>query len=196
MKKRGFTLIELLVVIAIIGILSSIGLVALNGAREKARDAKRLNDLSQYRTALMLYYDDHDNKFPLIKPGMDLINQCINNTGRDYIYSALGISNNEINDSVFDSTFEEEGPLINEYLGASLLPSETSDSTVRGNYYCYDVNGNAADEDLNNFILYTQLEGGDQEWYWVNAKGESGYSTVVHDVNNCVHSDTVDSCTW
>ena len=60
-NKKGFTLIELLVVIAIIGILSAIGLVALNGAREKARDSQRKSDISQMRTGLTLYIDTNAN---------------------------------------------------------------------------------------------------------------------------------------
>lgn len=63
-NKKGFTLIELLVVIAIIGILSAIGLVSLNGAREKARDSKRQSDLSSIKSALALYYDDNNSQYP------------------------------------------------------------------------------------------------------------------------------------
>ncbi len=58
MNKKGFTLIELLVVIAIIGLLSTLAVVALGSAREKARDSKRLSDIKQVQTALELFYTD------------------------------------------------------------------------------------------------------------------------------------------
>ncbi len=57
-NQKGFTLIELLVVIAIIGVLSTLSVVALNNARQKARDAKRVADVKQVQTALELYYND------------------------------------------------------------------------------------------------------------------------------------------
>lgn len=57
-KQGGFTLIELLVVIAIIGLLSTLAVVALNNARQKSRDAKRVSDVKQIQTALELYYND------------------------------------------------------------------------------------------------------------------------------------------
>lgn len=57
-KQKGFTLIELLVVIAIIGLLSTLAVVALNNARQKSRDAKRVADIKQVQTALELYFND------------------------------------------------------------------------------------------------------------------------------------------
>lgn len=57
--QQGFTLIELLVVIAIISLISSIVLASLNSAKMKARDARRIQDLSQIRTALELYYNEN-----------------------------------------------------------------------------------------------------------------------------------------
>ncbi len=62
-KNKGFTLIELLVVIAIIGLLASVVLLALNSARQKSRDAKRLADVRQLASAFELFFNDN-NDYP------------------------------------------------------------------------------------------------------------------------------------
>jgi len=82
MNKKGFTLIELLVVIAIIGLLSTLAVVALGSARQKANDSKRLSDIKQVQTALELYYTDN-NAYPTgsaINLG-DTSYKCLNSSG-------------------------------------------------------------------------------------------------------------------
>jgi prepilin-type N-terminal cleavage/methylation domain-containing protein len=62
-NPTGFTLIELLLVIAIIGLITTLVLASFNDAKKKARDARRLADIKQIRTALDLYYDKY-NAYP------------------------------------------------------------------------------------------------------------------------------------
>lgn len=57
-NKKGFTLIELLVVIAIIALLSTMAIVALNNARQKSRDARRVADVRQIQAALEMYLNE------------------------------------------------------------------------------------------------------------------------------------------
>ncbi len=54
---RGFTLIELLTVIAIIGILTSVVMPSLTGARERARDSERVTEVGQIVLGIELYYN-------------------------------------------------------------------------------------------------------------------------------------------
>ena len=62
-RQSGFTLLELLVVIGIIGLLASIIVVNLTGARRRARDTKRIADIRQLQTAAEDYYDKN-GKYP------------------------------------------------------------------------------------------------------------------------------------
>lgn len=57
--KFGFSLIELLVVISIIGVLSAVLVANFMGARERARDAQKIQDLTSLKNALRMYYNDN-----------------------------------------------------------------------------------------------------------------------------------------
>lgn len=58
-KQAGFSLIELLIVLAIIGVLASVVSLAVNSARLKGRDTKRVGDIRQSITAMEQYYIQH-----------------------------------------------------------------------------------------------------------------------------------------
>lgn len=99
--ERGFTLIELLVVIAIIGILATIVLVSLSGARTSARNARRVSDLRQIQLGMEAYWDANNQyattqaqletvmRFPKDPSGTTgAYHSCYSTTGAGYTFGA------------------------------------------------------------------------------------------------------------
>ena len=62
--RKGFTLVELLVVMGIILILVSIGIPAVNIARNKAKDMQVKSGCNQIQTALEQYAVTHGGNYP------------------------------------------------------------------------------------------------------------------------------------
>lgn len=97
-SSKGFTLVELLVVIAIIGVLATLILLQLGAARQKARDAKRVADVNQVRSALELFFDDNGRYSTSTNLNVDLVT-----TGRYLTLTPLDPLNAvACNDMVYD----------------------------------------------------------------------------------------------
>lgn len=141
LNKKGFTLIELLVVIAIIGILASIMVVSLTGARSKANDAKRQSELNQLRTAMTLYYDDHNQDYPNT--------DCTSaNTTTNGCVFATADGDNPLKPEYMAQPIATIGSLTYTYNYTAATPNAyvayvTLEAPATTTYYCIDSTGKA-----------------------------------------------------
>ncbi len=74
-------------VIAIIAIISAFTLPNFMGARDKAKDSARISDMAAIKSALRLYYNDHQSYPVAIDTGMTGYMPSILNLGYTYSYT-------------------------------------------------------------------------------------------------------------
>ncbi len=136
-NKLGFTLVELLIVIAIFALIANVTMISLGKARRESRDAQRMSDVSQLRSALHLFSLEY-GEYP---DGEDIPL----GTGNHIILNTDGWSTNTT-PPIFMYSVPRDPRMLSQGISACL---DTSDDICD---YGYSLDG-------NDFVIYFYLEG-------------------------------------
>ncbi len=142
-KNRGFTLIELLIVIAIFALIANVTMVSLNKAKRESRDAKRVANINQLRSALHLYSTEN-----LSYPNDNNGNPIAIGTDNHVVLDDNGWSNGVSPTSPIFMYSVPRDPSMVTSQSSTLCTSSSSDVCD----YSYTLNG-------NDYIIYFYLEG-------------------------------------
>jgi prepilin-type N-terminal cleavage/methylation domain-containing protein len=130
--NRAFTLIELLVVIAIVGILSGFIFVAMSGATNAAKDAKRKADMASIIKAITMYSIQNSETLPSTDTSCNLCSDSCTNECTDFYANMQSY--------LPTIPMDPNGTTYYTYTySASPTPNFTIDSTL-SNYYTYEYN--------------------------------------------------------
>lgn len=149
-KRSAFTLIEMLVVVAVIGILSSVLLTALGPARNKAKDARIIQEINQVRAYAETLYNGNYEALPEIEPPFG--------GGEDNI-----LIGDDILQELFDDMKKNGGRLVIKRIDSAqysaysplntTVPEENNPEVQLIQYYCVDSTGRNSYTTDENYLL-------------------------------------------
>ncbi len=159
-KNTGFTLIELLVVIAVIGMLSSIVLVSFGPVRKKSRDAKRLQDITQLKKAILIYAE-YEGEWPGVSDsgGIHISVKCDSDLKSDLVGAGIiGV--------IMSDPLDNQTACDNHNDGAFFYGWDSSHgcSSVPAGYpcqMCISINSFETDEYRTKYGSHSVTSGGD-----------------------------------
>jgi len=130
-NKSGFTLIEMLVVISVIGLLSSVLLNALGPAKDKAKDSRIMQEISQIRSLAETMYNGTYASLPEL-PANTIADPNLNQLVTDI--------NQEGGEAHIIKSTDNRSYIVYSPLNTKI---PDSNGTYNTQYYCLDSAGHA-----------------------------------------------------
>ena len=177
-KNRSFTLIELLVVIAIIGLLAAVAVASLNNAMVRARDAKRIGDISQITKAIELSFA-FNNAYPNSGGPVNLSVVCMAGSPPAWCAPLLVQMSNIPDDPLSSQHYIYNSDGSNFRIAAQLESSANATIAQNdGGFYAQYYEGYSATSQISLFttIKYASATGGNwssDAGTWVTTPGGS-----------------------
>lgn len=167
-NEKGFTLVELLIVVIILSVLAAIIIPQLRGSTENARLSSLDTNLASIRSALEIYYIQHNNNYPgnVANDTVGGTTAAHANANAAFVAQMSKYSDEAGNTSdVYNATTFKLGPYMKKGIPANPLPNAATTTDAQKKTANVDTTTTALDTaSANDAAAYG--------WIFVKATGE------------------------
>ncbi len=163
-NQKGFTLIELLVVVIILAVLAAMVIPQLRSSSQDAKLSALDTDLSTLRSAVELYYHQHNSAYPgVIKQHKGVAHTSAEDAFTKQLTYCSDINGNTTD--ACDSTTYKYGPYLKKGVPKNPLPNAATTT---------DAQASAVNVDTTTATLgtATAADATAKGWYFVQQTGE------------------------